>query len=120
VCAILSKKRKRPKFGVIQVIPFQCSSCKTSQTESTAHCGDCGPILGSTVLEQDWKNKTPTKNVLTTTIIPFAPTSTVYRMETDLSVLGKPGYSENNNHIQHHVKVKSGTVIFEIKAKWLV
>uniref|UniRef100_A0A8R1DHT3 Uncharacterized protein n=1 Tax=Caenorhabditis japonica TaxID=281687 RepID=A0A8R1DHT3_CAEJA len=30
-------------------------------------------------------------------------------METDLSVLGKPGYSENNNHIQHHVKVKSGT-----------
>ncbi|EGT52891.1 hypothetical protein CAEBREN_10815 [Caenorhabditis brenneri] len=102
VCAILSKKRKRPKFGVIQVIPFQCSSCKTSQTHG---CGDCGPIIGSTVLEKDWKDKTPPKKTDTTisTASPRAQTSTVYRMETDLSV------SSNGIRNEPHVKVKSGT-----------
>ncbi|KAF1752610.1 hypothetical protein GCK72_019165 [Caenorhabditis remanei] len=83
-------------FGV------QCSSCKTSQTEG---CGDCGPIIGSTVLEKDWKDKTPPKKQETTisTAPPRAQTSTVYRMETDLSVSG------NGIRNEHHVKVKSGT-----------
>ncbi|PIC25672.1 hypothetical protein B9Z55_018514 [Caenorhabditis nigoni] len=103
VCAILSKKRKRPKFGVIQVIPFQCSSCKTTQTTG---CADCGLILGSTVLEKGWMNKTPPRKPDTTTQITLSPrpqTSTVYRMETDLSVSG------NGIRNDPHVKVKSGT-----------
>ncbi|CAI2354314.1 unnamed protein product [Caenorhabditis sp. 36 PRJEB53466] len=98
VCAILSKKRKRPKFGVIQVIPFQCSSCKSSQTTK---CGDCGPILGSTIAEKDWKGIGPKQVELPgSTFAPKAPTSTVYRMETDLSVSG--------NRLPAHLKVKSG------------
>uniref|UniRef100_A0A1I7UBA3 Fibronectin type-III domain-containing protein n=1 Tax=Caenorhabditis tropicalis TaxID=1561998 RepID=A0A1I7UBA3_9PELO len=114
VCAILSKKRKRPKFGVIQVIPFQCSSCKTMRKSlftpltiqvslpETEACGDCGPIIGSTVLEKDWKDKTPPKKH-ESTVVPRAQTSTVYRMETDLSVSG------NGIRNEPHVKVKSGT-----------
>lgn len=68
----------------------------------TNDCADCGPIIGSTVLEKDWKDKTPKKTDIPMTTV--SPTSTVYRMETDLSVSG------NAIRNEPHVKVKSGTV----------
>ncbi|CAI5450338.1 unnamed protein product [Caenorhabditis angaria] len=83
VCAIMSKKRKRPKFGVVKVMPFQCTSCKA--TQNSVRCGDCSAILGSPVLESDWRTKNPVSESS------FASASapektTIYRMETDLAV----------------------------------
>ncbi|CAB3397668.1 unnamed protein product [Caenorhabditis bovis] len=90
VCAIMSKNRKRPKFGVVEVLPFQCVSCKPAgeQSEAIGRCGECSKILGSTVIEKDWKIKTPPlRNQPKEQDIEQNPT--VYRMETDLSVAPK-------------------------------
>lgn len=78
-----------------------------SENSADSRCGDCGPIIGSTVLEKDWKDRTPPKKQIDlkplTTISPRAQTSTVYRMETDLSVSG------NGLRNEPHHKVKSDT-----------
>ncbi|VDN37274.1 unnamed protein product, partial [Cylicostephanus goldi] len=106
VCAILTTHRKRPKFGLIRVTPFQCTSCKNQPTLAVGRCGECGRIEGTTVSDGSWKDivrdtgkvaRKEKAQIVPQTIVP----QTVFRMETDLLVNGHPRVSGTNTSIAH-------------------
>ncbi|EYB81688.1 hypothetical protein Y032_0376g254 [Ancylostoma ceylanicum] len=85
VCAILTAHRKRPKFGLVRVTPFLCTSCKNTPTHAVGRCGECGRIEGTTVADKSWKDVIKeSSSVQRTHVVPH----TVFRMETDLLVKG--------------------------------
>ncbi|VDM99004.1 unnamed protein product [Thelazia callipaeda] len=49
ICGIYSEHKMKPKFGLIRVTPFVCTSCKTLPVESFGRCDEClkieGPLL---------------------------------------------------------------------------
>uniref|UniRef100_A0A0K0D3H4 Fibronectin type-III domain-containing protein n=1 Tax=Angiostrongylus cantonensis TaxID=6313 RepID=A0A0K0D3H4_ANGCA len=96
VCAILAQHRNRPKFGVVQVTPFHCTSCN----HNLGRCGECGIVEGTTVADRSWKAvvKEPLHRSRTEhERIKVVPSQMVYRMETDLLVGDNvPRYSTAN------------------------
>ncbi|KAL3984856.1 hypothetical protein ACH3XW_36220 [Acanthocheilonema viteae] len=46
VCGVYSEHWKKPKFELMRVIPFICTSCKTTPVESFGRCGECTKIEG--------------------------------------------------------------------------
>ncbi|WKY10603.1 hypothetical protein Q1695_002734 [Nippostrongylus brasiliensis] len=88
VCAILTPHRKRPKFGLIRVTPFHCTSCKNMPLHSVGRCGECGKVEGTTVEERGWKDLVKARDPVQPHKIKSAAAQTVFRMETDLVVGG--------------------------------
>uniref|UniRef100_A0A0M3IPW8 Fibronectin type-III domain-containing protein n=1 Tax=Ascaris lumbricoides TaxID=6252 RepID=A0A0M3IPW8_ASCLU len=52
ICAVYNEQRKKPKFGVVGVTPFICTSCKTIPTESFGRCGECSKIEGPLLFQR--------------------------------------------------------------------
>ncbi|VDM14372.1 unnamed protein product [Wuchereria bancrofti] len=50
ICAVYSEHRKQPKFELMRVIPFICTSCKITPAESFGRCGECTKIEGPLLL----------------------------------------------------------------------
>ncbi|KAE9416593.1 hypothetical protein Angca_000764, partial [Angiostrongylus cantonensis] len=95
VCAILAQHRNRPKFGVVQVTPFHCTSCNHNPTHSVGRCGECGIVEGTTVADRSWK--AVVKEPLHRSRTEHERIKMVYRMETDLLVGDNvPRYSTAN------------------------
>ncbi|VDK66706.1 unnamed protein product [Onchocerca ochengi] len=46
VCGVYNEHRKKPKFELTRVIPFICTSCKTTPAEPFGRCGECTKIEG--------------------------------------------------------------------------
>uniref|UniRef100_A0A0R3S1K0 Fibronectin type-III domain-containing protein n=1 Tax=Elaeophora elaphi TaxID=1147741 RepID=A0A0R3S1K0_9BILA len=44
ICGIYNEHWKKPKFELMRVIPFVCTSCKTTPMESFGRCGECTKI----------------------------------------------------------------------------
>ncbi|CAJ0590913.1 unnamed protein product [Cylicocyclus nassatus] len=101
VCAILTTHRKRPKFGLIRVTPFQCTSCKNQPTLAVGRCGECGRIEGTTVSDGSWKDIVRDTGKAARKEKPQIMPQTVFRMETDLLVNGHPRASGANTSIAH-------------------
>ena len=74
VCAIYSERRKRPKFGVVHVIPFQCLGCPVGveTTDGPLQCGECGRLPLDQSLAK--KARKPVSPALT----PHTPVSPVF------------------------------------------
>ncbi|KAM3717552.1 Interphotoreceptor matrix proteoglycan [Dirofilaria immitis] len=52
VCGVYNEHRKKPKFELMRVIPFICTSCKTTPAEPFGRCGECTKIEGSLLLSR--------------------------------------------------------------------
>ncbi|EFO21162.1 hypothetical protein LOAG_07327 [Loa loa] len=52
VCGVYNEHRKKPKFELMRVIPFICTSCKTTPAESFGRCGECTKIEGPLLLRR--------------------------------------------------------------------
>ncbi|KAK6755361.1 hypothetical protein RB195_013996 [Necator americanus] len=95
VCAILTSHRKRPKFGLVRVTPFQCTSCNHTSTLPVGRCGECGRIEGTTVADKSWKAASGSGRQVSDAHRNHIP-HTVFRMETDLFVKGHNRASGSN------------------------
>lgn len=95
VCAILTPHRKRPKFGLIRVTPFHCTSCNNTPTHAVGRCGECGRVEGTTVDDNGWKDAVKARDPIQTHKVKSVSSQTVYRMETDLFV-GVAGHGRHS------------------------
>ncbi|PAV68827.1 hypothetical protein WR25_03550 isoform D [Diploscapter pachys] len=74
VCAIYSERRKRPKFGVVHVIPFECLGCPVGveKTDGPLQCGECGRLP----LDQSLAKKA--RKPVSPDLAPHTPVSPVF------------------------------------------
>ncbi|VDP12168.1 unnamed protein product [Onchocerca flexuosa] len=88
VCGVYNEHRKKPKFELARVIPFICTSCKTTPAEPFGRCGECTKIEGPLLFARRCHPKETNfqiirENLDTTTLQPSAESTT--KLKTSLS-----------------------------------